>query len=110
MTSTVDPGGQSTAAPRSRHEDGLPPQRSLAEAAQRLHELLQEPEGPDGALGEARSLASDLHRALPGRFVIERAKGVVMGRLDCDDDEAFRRLRQLSQRRNVPLRRIAEEV
>ena len=109
MTSTVDPGGQHR-YPAAAHQP--PPQRSLAEAAERLHQLLQAPEGPgsERALGEARALAEDLHRALPARFVIERAKGVVMGRLDCDPDQAFVHLRALSQRRNLPLRKIAEEV
>lgn len=85
---------------------GLP----LEDAATRLHELLDRDGGPDGSLEEARSLSDDLRMALPNRFVIERAKGVVMGTTGCDEDEAFDHLRQLSQRTNRPLRELAEEI
>jgi AmiR/NasT family two-component response regulator len=76
----------------------------------RLDDLLQADGGPDGTLAEARRLSADLRQALPNRFVIERAKGVVMGCLGCDLDTAFQELRQESQRTNRPLRDLAEEV
>jgi AmiR/NasT family two-component response regulator len=82
----------------------------LEEAAARLHELLEQPETVDGALEEARALSGDLFQALPNRFVIERAKGVVMGATGCDAEEAFTELRRESQRTNRPLRDVAEEV
>lgn len=85
---------------------GLP----LEEAASRLFEILQAPGGPDGALDEARLLSADLQSALPYRFVIERAKGVVMGARGCDAESAFRLLRQWSQHQNRPLRSVAEEI
>jgi hypothetical protein len=88
----------------------LPEHRELADVAARLHDLLSAPSLADGSLDEARRLALDLHRALPARFVIERAKGVVMGRYRHDPDGAFSFLRELSQRRNTPLRLIAHEV
>ena len=90
-----------------------PPRRatlSLEAAAARLHALLDAPGGPDGSLDEARELSGDLRHALPSRFVIERAKGVVMGATACTADEAFAALRQESQRTNRPLREVAEEV
>ena len=82
----------------------------LEEAAARLHELLEAPGGPDGSLDEARALSGDLRFALPNRFVIERAKGVVMGATQCDAEEAFEQLRRQSQRTNRPLREVAAEV
>lgn len=85
---------------------GLP----LEDAAARLHELLEAPGGPDGRLDEARALSSDLRYALPNRFVIERAKGVVMGAMACGPEEAFDELRRQSQRTNRPLRELAAEV
>jgi hypothetical protein len=96
----------STTEDRGRRRDGLP----LEEAANRLHELLAAEGGPDGALAEARALSGDLRHALPNRFVIERAKGVVMGALGCDVEEAFDELRRESQRTNRPLRDVAAEV
>ena len=89
-----------------------PPRRGLPleDVATRLDELLQADGGPDGCLDEARRLSTDLRHALPNRFVIERAKGVVMGCLGCDVDTAFQELRRQSQRTNRPLRELAEEV
>lgn len=83
---------------------------ALEEVAARLHDLLQADGGPDGQLEEARALSVDLFHALPNRFVIERAKGVVMGQLGCDVEQAFAELREQSQRTNRPLREVADEV
>lgn len=96
----------STTDERGPRRDGLP----LEDAASRLHELLAADGGPDGTLEEARALSGDLRHALPNRFIIERAKGVVMGATGCDADEAFETLRRESQRANRPLREIAAEV
>jgi hypothetical protein len=87
------------------------PALSLEDAAARLHELLSRPGGlDDETLDEARTLSEDLHQALPNRFAIERAKGVVMGATVCGPDDAFDRLRRESQRANRRLRDIAEEL
>jgi hypothetical protein len=94
-----------TSYAQPRHH-GLP----LEDVAARLHDLLQADGGPDGTLEEARALSVDLFQALPNRFVIERAKGVVMGCLGCDVEDAFRELREQSQRTNRPLRDGADEV
>ena len=95
-------------------ETSFAPQRQhslpLEDVAARLHDLLQADGGPDGQLEEARALSLDLFHALPNRFVIERAKGVVMGQLGCDVEQAFAELREQSQRTNRPLRELAEEV
>jgi AmiR/NasT family two-component response regulator len=42
--------------------------------------------------------------------VIEQAKGLLMGSERCTPDEAFDILRRASQRRNVKLRDIAEQL
>jgi hypothetical protein len=49
-----------------------------------------------------------LHRALRSRANIEQAKGVLIALLQCTETEAFDVLVQLSQRRNVRLRVLAE--
>lgn len=51
-----------------------------------------------------------LEAALRNRDVIGQAKGVIMNRETVTADEAFARLRTLSQRQNRPVRDIAEDV
>lgn len=86
------------------------PSLPLDALAVRLFEILQDGGAADGALEEARALSADLRDALPTRFTIERAKGVVMGATGCGAEEAFQHLRTLSQRQNRPLRDLAEEI
>jgi GAF domain-containing protein len=57
-----------------------------------------------------RDLAAQLRVAMESRAVIEQAKGVVMGARGCGSDEAFDALRAASQRRNVKLRDVAQQV
>ena len=38
--------------------------------------------------------------------VIEQAKGILIARTGCEPDEAFDQLRGVSQRANVPIRRL----
>jgi AmiR/NasT family two-component response regulator len=42
--------------------------------------------------------------------VIEQAKGILIFQQGCDPDEAFGLLRRASQRSNVPLRVLAEQI
>ena len=42
--------------------------------------------------------------------VIEQAKGIIMARSACGDDEAFDMLRRASQRSNVPVRELAAQL
>jgi AmiR/NasT family two-component response regulator len=58
----------------------------------------------------ARREAADLRQALDDRKVIERAKGVVMRRLGLGEEEAYRRLRQVSSGRSVKLAEVAQMV
>jgi GAF domain-containing protein len=56
------------------------------------------------------SLTEHLREALESRDVIGQAKGILMARRCCTSDEAFEAIRQVSQRRNVKVREIAEGV
>lgn len=55
-------------------------------------------------------LVEQLQAALASRAVIERAKGVLIAREGCSDDDAFDILRRASQRENRKLREIAQEL
>ncbi|MGY1731005.1 ANTAR domain-containing protein [Geodermatophilus sp. SYSU D01045] len=57
-----------------------------------------------------RRLTSNLEQALSSRAVIDQAKGVLMGRLGVDADDAFARLVTLSNRLNVKVRDLAQLV
>lgn len=61
-------------------------------------------------LADAREYADDLRTAMESRAVIDQAIGVIMGRRGCRADEAFGLLRAASQRRNVKLRDLCEEL
>jgi response regulator NasT len=54
--------------------------------------------------------AGDLRQALEERKLVERAKGAVMKRLRVDEEEAFRRMRKLSSKRNRKLVEVAHDV
>jgi GAF domain-containing protein len=56
------------------------------------------------------SLTEHLREALESRDAIGQAKGILMARRNCTSDEAFEALRKVSQRRNVKLREIADQV
>ncbi|GAC1332583.1 MAG: GAF and ANTAR domain-containing protein [Mycobacteriales bacterium] len=55
-------------------------------------------------------LAEQLRTAMTSRAVIDQAIGLVIGQRRCTPDEAFATLRAISQRRNVKLRVVAEEL
>lgn len=57
-----------------------------------------------------RETVRRLERALTSRTEIDLAKGTLMALHGCDEDEAFDRLITESQRRNVKLRSIAQEL
>jgi GAF domain-containing protein len=62
------------------------------------------------AYQRAQDLASNLTIALESRDIIGQAKGIIIERRRCTTDEAFAILRETSQRRNVKLRDLAQEV
>ena len=61
-------------------------------------------------LAKARRVAASLQSALSKRAVIDQAVGIVMSRAGCTADEAFDRLRQLSQTRNTKLSVLAQSL
>lgn len=53
---------------------------------------------------------ADLREALEARKVIEKAKGILMRRLNLTEEEAFRRLQRQSQEGNRKLAQVAEAI
>jgi GAF domain-containing protein len=56
------------------------------------------------------SLTDHLRAALSSRSVIDQAIGIIVGMQRCTPEAAFDVLRTLSQNRNIPLRKIAEDL
>ncbi len=54
--------------------------------------------------------ADELRHALEDRKLIERAKGVVMKRLQTNEEEAFRRLRKRASDQNIKLVEVSRQV
>jgi response regulator NasT len=78
-------------------EDDLLPAISLALARFRQFQALQQE-------------VTDLKDALESRKVVERAKGILMRRLDLSEEEAFRRLQKQSQDTNRRLADVAQAL
>lgn len=57
-----------------------------------------------------RREVADLRDALDARKVVEKAKGILMRRLDLTEDEAFRRLQKQSQDTNRKLSEVADAI
>ena len=53
---------------------------------------------------------ADLREALAARRVIEKAKGILMRRLNLTEDEAFHRLQRQSQESNRKLAQVSESI
>jgi GAF domain-containing protein len=62
------------------------------------------------AHAKANALIEQLREALQSRDVIGQAKGIIQAREHCGPDEAFERLRNISQNRNIKLRDLAKAV
>ena len=56
------------------------------------------------------SLAAQMQTAMQSRGLIDQAKGIIMGRNRCNADEAFTILTTMSQRRNIKLRALAQDI
>ena len=59
---------------------------------------------------DAHQEIQDLRLALRSRSVIDQAKGLIRAWLCCSEDEAFEALNTASQRANVKLRQMANEL
>lgn len=57
-----------------------------------------------------RREVADLREALEARKVVEKAKGILMRRLDLSEAEAFKRLQKQSQDTNRKLTEVAEAI
>jgi AmiR/NasT family two-component response regulator len=62
------------------------------------------------AAARATSDADNLRRAMVSRAVIEQAKGILMERYKVTAEQAFTLLTHASQRSNVKLRDVAEQL
>jgi GAF domain-containing protein len=62
------------------------------------------------AYWDARALSEQLSESITSRAVIEQAKGIIMGSMRCDADQAFEYLVQQSQQTNTKLRTVAEAI
>jgi len=61
-------------------------------------------------LSQATRLAAQLQTALTSRATIDQAMGIVMSRSGCTADEAFHKLRQISQADNIRLSLVARSI
>ncbi len=57
-----------------------------------------------------RREVADLREALEARKVVEKAKGILMRRLDLSEEEAFKRLQKQSQDSNRRLTEVAQAI
>jgi response regulator NasT len=57
-----------------------------------------------------RREVADLREAMEARKVVEKAKGILMRRLDLSEEEAFKRLQRQSQDTNRRLSEVAEAI
>lgn len=62
------------------------------------------------SLAETRRLASQLDQALRSRAMIDHALGIVMSRTGATPEEAFDRLRVISQRENRKVAAVAQSL
>lgn len=62
------------------------------------------------AYAKAHALIEQLQEALQSRDVIGQAKGIIESREHCGADEAFERLRAMSQHKNIKLRDLAAAI
>jgi ANTAR domain len=58
----------------------------------------------------AQRTAAQLQEAIRSRAVVDQAKGILMQLLGCDGDQAFERLRRISQTQHVKLTEVARQV
>jgi ANTAR domain len=62
------------------------------------------------AYGDSQRTALQLRDAAEARTVVDQAKGILMHALGCTADEAFARMREVSQRRHVKVTEVAKTI
>lgn len=91
-----------------QHPDELEQLRTASDAIRSLREFLALDEKPD--IEAARESLVQLEQVLTSRTAIEQAKGAIRAIEGCSADEAFAKLVQESQARNVKLHTVAVEL
>jgi ANTAR domain-containing protein len=66
--------------------------------------------GNMSSYGDARRTALQLREGAQARALVDQAKGVLMHAFGCSADEAFERMRKLSQQRNLKMTEVAQRV
>jgi GAF domain-containing protein len=62
------------------------------------------------AFAKTKDMIENLHRALESRDIIGAAVGILMHRDRTSIDDAFTRLKEISQQENLKLREVAEQI
>ena len=62
------------------------------------------------AFAKTKEMIENLHRALESRDIIGAAVGILMHRDRTSIDDAFTRLKEISQQENLKLREVAEQI
>jgi len=90
------------------------PEDAFSDDAVRIGELFADPAAiavqNAQVLAQTKRLAHQLQTALTSRAVIDQALGILMSRTGATAEQAFDRLRQVSQKDNVKLREVAQQV
>lgn len=77
---------------------------------QQLGPALQMALGKFEELMRIEGQVEDLREALEARKVIDRAKGILMQRAGLSEEQAYAKLRKISQDRSTPMKDVAREV
>ncbi len=86
------------------------PAGSSAETSRRFTNYAATAMAHSSLYHSARREVEQLQEALTSRGVIDQAKGILMARHRCSSDEAFSRLKQMSNDSNVRLRDVASAL
>ena len=87
-----------------------PPSGDSAESSRRFAEYAATAMAHSSLYHSARREVEQLQEALTSRGVIDQAKGILMARYRCGSDEAFLRLKQMSNDTNVRVRDVARAL
>jgi len=101
-----------------RGDGKAPPEAGPAEESLAILQLLRDARPDLGAdldqviatIEHLQLEVSGLRHALTGRATIDAAKGILIAERGCDEQAAFRLLKQFSQDTNVPLRDVARAI
>lgn len=86
------------------------PAGTSAESSRRFAQYAATAMAHSSLYHSAQREVEQLQQALTSRAVIDQAKGILMGRYHCTGEEAFARLRQMSNDSNVRLKDVASAL